>query len=93
MNPTTQLKLCAAMFTVLWTGWMLWSSESRDGVHVIMLSICGIAAGYAWYRAMRWQFQRSTMPLHNEHPADFSDKQQASCAAARPIPRPTSPAD
>jgi hypothetical protein len=74
MNPTTQLKLCAAMFTVLWTGWMLWSSESRDGVRVIMLSICGIAAGYAWYRAMHWQFQRSGMLPRNEHPTDFSKK-------------------
>ncbi len=36
MNTTTQLKLCAVMFTVLWTGWMLWSSGSLDRVNVIL---------------------------------------------------------
>jgi hypothetical protein len=55
------------MFTVLWTVWMLWSSGSLDRVNVIMLSICGIAAGYAWYRVMRWQFRRSGMLPRNEH--------------------------
>ena len=74
MITTTQLKLCAVMFTVLWTGWMLWSSGSLDRVNVILLSTCGIAAGYAWYRAMRWQFQRSGMLPRDDHPADLAEK-------------------
>ena len=74
MNPATQLKLCAVMFTVLWTVWMLWSSGSLDRVNVIMLSICGIAAGYAWYRVMRWQFRRSGMLPRNEHSSGSTAK-------------------
>ena len=62
MNTGTQLKLCAVMFTVLWTAWMLWSIGSLDHVKVILLSTCGIAAGYAWYRAMRWQLPRGRVP-------------------------------
>ena len=73
MNTTTQLKLYAVMFTVLWTGWMLWSSGSLDRVNVILLSTCGIAAGYAWYRAMRWQFQRSGMLPRHDHAADLAE--------------------
>jgi hypothetical protein len=53
---------------------MLWSSGSLDHVNVILLSICGIAAGYAWYRAMRWQFQRSGMLPRDDHPADLAEK-------------------
>jgi len=75
VNTGTQLKLCAVMFTVLWTAWMLWSIGSLDHVKVILLSTCGIAAGYAWYRAMRWQFQRSGMLPRNEHSADSAAKQ------------------
>jgi hypothetical protein len=74
VNTATQLKLCAVMFTVLWTGWMLWSSGSLDHVNVILLSTCGIVAGYAWYRAMRWQFQRSGMLPRRDHPADLAEK-------------------
>ena len=68
MNTTTQLKLCAVMFTVLWTGWMLWSSGSLDHVNVILLSTCGIAAGYAWYRAMRWRLPRGRVPSRHGPP-------------------------
>jgi hypothetical protein len=75
MNPITQLKLCAIMFTVLWTGWMVWSSGSLDRVNVLMMAICGAAAGYAWYRVMRWQFRRSDMLPRNEHSADSAAKQ------------------
>ena len=74
MNTATQLKLCAVMFTVLWTAWMLWSIGSLDHVNVILLSTCGIAAGYAWYRAMRWQFQRSGLLPPNQHPAEPTTK-------------------
>jgi hypothetical protein len=74
MNPETQLKLCAIMFTILWTAWMLWSVGSFDRVHVIMMTICGSAAGYAWYRAMRWQFRRSGLFPGDEHSGDFAEK-------------------
>jgi hypothetical protein len=74
MDPETQLKLCAIMFTALWTAWMLWSFGSFDGAHVVIMSICGSAAGYGWYRAMRWQFRRSGMLAGDDHSADFAEK-------------------
>jgi hypothetical protein len=57
-TPATSSKLSAIAFTVLWAGWMIWWSGSYDRVNVAMLAICGIAVGYVWYRAIRWQFQR-----------------------------------
>jgi membrane protease YdiL (CAAX protease family) len=58
-NPSISLKLGAVAFAVLWTLWMLSWSGSLDRVNVIMLSLCGAIVGYAWYRAMRWQFRRN----------------------------------
>jgi hypothetical protein len=58
-NPLARLKLSAVAFAVLWTGWMLWWSGSFDRANVIILTICGIVAGYAWYRGIRWYFQRT----------------------------------
>jgi glycopeptide antibiotics resistance protein len=58
-NPLARLKLSAVAFAVLWTGWMLWWSGSFDRANVIILTICGIVAGYVWYRCMRWYFQRT----------------------------------
>jgi hypothetical protein len=74
MNPVTSLKLSAIAFTVLWTGWMLWWGGSFERANIILLTICGIVAGYVWYRAMRWQFQRSGMLPRNERPADPAGK-------------------
>ena len=74
MRPTTPLKLSAVGFTVLWTGWMLWSSGSFDPANVIILTLCGIAAGYAWYRVMRWQFHRSGLLPRNDDPTDSAAK-------------------
>ena len=51
---------------------MLWWSGSLERANVIILTICGAAAGYAWYRAMRWQFRR--MRLRHEHPAGSPEK-------------------
>lgn len=73
-NPVTSLKLGAIAFTVLWIGWMLWWSGSFDRVNIIMLTICGCVAGYGWYRAMRWQFQRSGLLPRNPHPAEPTTK-------------------
>jgi hypothetical protein len=36
-------------------------SGSYDRVNIVMLSICGVAVGYFWYRMMRRQFQRMGM--------------------------------
>jgi hypothetical protein len=75
MYPAARLKLSAVVFTVLWTGWMLWWSGSLDRVNVIMLAICGVVAGYAWYRAMRWQLPRGRVPSAraNPHPKSPAD--------------------
>ena len=54
MNQDTTLKFSAIMFAVLWTGGMIWSSGSFDAANIIILALCGAAAGYAWYRAMRY---------------------------------------
>ena len=75
MYPTARLKLSAVVFTVLWVVWMVWWSGSFDRVNVMMLTICGGVAGYAWYRAMRWQLPRGRVPsarttLHPNSPAD-----------------------
>ncbi len=66
MNAATRLKWCAIAFTVFWTGGMLWWSGSFDLAGVVILAICGGLAGYAWYRAMRWQFERMGMLAKNE---------------------------
>jgi hypothetical protein len=66
MNPITRLKLSAVMFTVLWTGFMLWWSGMFEPANIILLSICGALVGYFWYRAMRWQFQRVGMLPRDE---------------------------
>jgi hypothetical protein len=70
MNPATS----SIAFAVLWTGWMLWWSGSPDRVNVIMLAICGVVVGYAWYRAMRWQFRRRGMLPPNQHSADSAKR-------------------
>jgi hypothetical protein len=53
------LKLGAVIFAILWTAWMVCWSGFDDGANVIILSLCGAAAGYGWYHAMRWQFRRT----------------------------------
>ena len=68
MKPTTPLKLSAIAFTVLWSGWMLWSSGSYEPANIIILAVCGSVAGYLWYRIMRWCFRR--MNLLPDHGAD-----------------------
>jgi hypothetical protein len=64
MKPAVLLILCSIAFAVLWTCGMLWSSGAIDRANVIILSICGMFAGVAWYYAMRWvlQFVRLVPP-------------------------------
>jgi hypothetical protein len=57
MKPTMPLKYCAIAFAVLWVGWMVWWSGIYQPANIVILSVCGAAAGYFWYRAMRWSFQ------------------------------------
>jgi len=64
------------MFTVLWTGWMLWSSGSLDRVNVILMTICGTAAGYAWY-------PRHALAISAQRPAHSQDERSAGPAAKR----------
>jgi hypothetical protein len=70
MNPATSLKYSAIAFTVLWIGWMLWWSGSFEWANVIILTVSGIVAGYLWYRAMRWYFQRRGLLPRHQHPAN-----------------------
>ena len=54
MQPTTTLKLASIAFAGLWTGWMMWSTDSFDWAGVFILTICGILAGVGWYIAMHF---------------------------------------
>ncbi|MEO8322408.1 MAG: hypothetical protein ABI561_29220 [Bradyrhizobium sp.] len=65
-NPASSLKFSSVLFTVLWTGGMLWWSGLYDPANIIILPICGALAGYLWYRAMRWQFQLMGMLPRND---------------------------
>jgi hypothetical protein len=57
-SPNAMLRLGAIVFAILWTAWMVLWSGSCDMAHVVILGLCGSGVGYAWYRAMRWQFRR-----------------------------------
>ncbi len=57
-SPNFALKLGAIAFTLLWAGWMMLSSGSLDAVSIAILAACAAAAGYAWYRMMRWSLRR-----------------------------------
>jgi hypothetical protein len=67
-TPGLILKFGAVIFAILWTAWVACWSGSDDGVNVIILSLCGTAVGYGWYRAMRWQFRRKgLLPQHAQN--------------------------
>ena len=57
-RPLLPLKAGAVSFTGLWTAWMMWWSGSFSRTDLVVLTLCGAAIGYLWYRAMRWQFER-----------------------------------
>jgi hypothetical protein len=71
-GPSMPLRLGAVAFAVLWTLWMLSWSGSFDRIDAVTLSICGAVVGYAWYRAMRWQFQRKGLSLQVHDAADLN---------------------
>ncbi|OAF13429.1 hypothetical protein AYJ54_44005 [Bradyrhizobium centrolobii] len=60
-RPLLPLKAGAIAFTLLWTAWMMWWSGPFSSVYLTILTLCGAAIGYLWYRAMRWQFERMGM--------------------------------
>jgi hypothetical protein len=57
MRPTTRLKLASIAFAVLWTGWMVWSTDSFDWAGIVILTISGALAGIGWYCATRFVFR------------------------------------
>ena len=57
-TPGLTLKVAAVICAILCTAWMVCWSGADDGANVVILSLCGSAVGYGWYRAMRWQFRR-----------------------------------
>jgi len=65
MDQTTRLKFSAAAFTILWVGGMLWWSGEYHPVNIVILSACGAAAGYFWYRVMHWSFRRMRLMPHD----------------------------
>jgi hypothetical protein len=69
-SPSTSLRVGAVVFAVLWTLWMLSWSGSHDRVSTVMLLICGAAAGYAWYLAMRRQLQRKGLSPREDDSAN-----------------------
>jgi len=61
------LKAGAIVLTLLWTAWIMWWSGSFSIASMVILTFCGAAVGYLWYRAMRWQFERMGMlPQHED---------------------------
>ena len=69
MKPTIPLKYCSIAFAVLWVGWMLWWSGTFTLPNIVILSVCGAAVGYFWYRAMRWSFRwMKLLPQNHSDP-------------------------
>ena len=57
MKPTISLQLSAVAFTVFWFGSMQWVSGTDDLSISLILAFCSAAAGFFWYRLMRWSFR------------------------------------
>lgn len=58
MNVVNILKLSSAIFALLWSGWMVWSSGDFAVANIVILAIVGAIAGYFWFLGMRWYFRR-----------------------------------
>jgi hypothetical protein len=67
MQTTIPLKLASIAFAAAWTAWMIWSTASFDSVGIIILTMCGMLAGIAWYCVMRWLFRRIHLLPRNGH--------------------------
>ncbi len=69
MKPSAHLKLGSVFFAAFWIVAMLRWSGSLEPANVIITTICGAAAGYGWYRLMRWQLSRSFVPERSDTPS------------------------
>jgi glycopeptide antibiotics resistance protein len=70
MDQAKQLKWSAIAFTIFWVGAMLWWSGEHHLANIVILTICGSIAGYLWYLAMSWTFQRlQPLPPNGDHGA------------------------
>jgi len=58
MHPETPLKLSSIAFAILWTAWMVWSSDVFNAVNIGILTACGALGGWLWFLGMRWYFRR-----------------------------------
>jgi hypothetical protein len=61
LKPSIQLKWGSVFFAVFWIVAMLRWGGSMERANIVMTMICGVAAGYGWYRCMRWQVPRSSV--------------------------------
>lgn len=64
MDQAKRLKLASIAFVIFWVVGMLWWSGEYHPANIVILSACGALAGYFWYRAMRWWFQRMRLLPH-----------------------------
>jgi uncharacterized membrane protein len=58
MDQAKRLKWGSIGFSIFWVAAMIWWSGEYHPANIIILSVCGAAAGYFWYRAMTWSFRR-----------------------------------
>lgn len=58
MDQAKRLKWASIGFAIFWVAAMIWWSGEYHPANIIILSVCGAAAGYFWYRAMTWSFRR-----------------------------------
>ena len=72
MDQAKRLKFGAIFFTIFWVGAMLWWSGEHHPANIVILTICGSIAGYLWYLAMRWTFQRLP-PLNGDQGSGRED--------------------
>jgi hypothetical protein len=65
MDQAKRLKLGSVVFAVFWTaGMVVWNGEYHPA-SIVILSVCGAAGGYFWYRAMHWSFRRMRLLPHD----------------------------
>jgi hypothetical protein len=66
MTHRMRLKLASLTFAILWTVWMMWWSAPLRPAEFVIISICGVLIGLAWYwlygRWYRWHLARKLFP-------------------------------
>jgi hypothetical protein len=61
MTSPLRFTLAALVFAVLWTVFMVLWSGDYSAVNVVILSVCGLVAGFAWAWAMAWVERRRAL--------------------------------